>query len=388
VGRPAAIGGAPLLANGFRPFFLGAALWLGAASWFWAAAPLAPMPEELADPRWHARELLFGGIGGILAGFLLTAVPNWTRRLPVRGRPLLALFLPWALARLLAPFPAVAPLAVLVEIGFYAALAGLLWREIIAGRNWRNLPVLVLVTLFALAAPLSRPQWTESPATGEAALPIGLASILLLLALIGGRITPSFTRNWLAKRGERALPAPFGALDRAALAAWAVALAGWLVLPQQASGPMFLVAGTLHLLRLARWRGHRTLGEPLVLVLHLGYLWLGLGALLFGAALWGLGWDAATALHALTMGAIGTMTLAVMTRAALGHSGRPLRADGWTVMIYALVTIATLARLAVPWWGEEARLTAALLWGGAYLLFALRYLPILASPRLPASTRR
>ncbi len=381
------MGEVPLLANGFRPFFLGAALWLAAASWLWAAAPFVSALDGFADPRWHARELLFGGIGGILAGFLLTAVPNWTRRLPVRGLPLLALFLPWALARLLAPFPAAAPLAVLAEIGFYSALAGLLWREIIAGRNWRNLPVLVLVSLFAITAPLSHPAWSASPVLGEAALRLGLAAILMLLALIGGRITPSFTRNWLAKRGERALPAPFNTLDRTALVAWAAALAGWLVLPGTASGVMLLGAGALHLLRLARWRGHRTLREPLVLVLHLGYLWLGVGALLLGAALSGLGWDATTALHALSMGAIGTMTLAVMTRAALGHSGRPLRADGWTVVIYALVTIATAGRLAVPWWGEGGRLAAALLWGGAYLLFALRYLPVLASPRLPAGAQ-
>jgi len=375
----------PLLANGFRPFFLGAALWMPVALGLWLAALSggAHLPALGNAVSWHRHEMLFGGVGAIVTGFLLTAVPNWTGRLPVRGAPLAGLFVLWAAPRLLQFLGNPGPLlAAAVETLFFAALLVFVWREIVAGRNWRNLPVAALISLLALGAPLSRLEsLLDLPLDGFGPR-LGLAAVLMLIALIGGRIVPSFTRNWLVRQGSGAVPAPFGRFDTLVLAIWGFTLLAWLSLPARVSGPMFLASGFLHLLRMLRWQGQRTFDEPLVTVLHLAYAWLGIGALLYGLALEGLGLDPPTALHGFTAGAIGTMTLAVMTRASLGHTGRPLTADAWTVVIYLLVTLGTLARLAAAAAPEALLALAALCWGGAYALFFLRYLPILARPRI------
>jgi uncharacterized protein involved in response to NO len=379
----------PLLANGFRPFFLGAALWLPLALLIWLlelVALLAPASHP-APPAWHPHEALFGGVGAIVAGFLLTAVPNWTGRLPVRGRHLLLLFLLWVAARIaglgLGGLP---PLAALPDIAFHLALLGLVAREIVRGRNWRNLPLVALLALFATGDLLSHLDAPGLAGSGAVGRRLGLAAVLMLIALIGGRIVPSFTRNWLARAGVTTLPAPFGGFDRLVLALWAVTLAAWVAgLPAHLSGTLFLASGFLHVARMVRWQGHRTFAEPLVTVLHAACAWLGIGALLHGLALDGLGLDPATALHAFTTGAIGTMTLAVMTRASLGHTGRALTADRTTVAIYLLVTAGAVLRLLVPVLPADPVVTlalAALGWGGAYLLFALHYGPMLVRPRI------
>lgn len=380
----------PVLDNGFRPFFLGAALWLPLSLAFWLASldGRVALASHFEPAAWHPHEALFGGVGGIVTGFLLTAVPNWTGSLPVRGRPLLLLFLLWVAARLgnsllgaFAPLP-----AALFDSGFFVLLSLLVGREILRGRNWRNLPVAVLVVLLATGDLLSQLDALGWAATGATARRLGLATVLLLIALIGGRILPSFTRNWLACMGIASLPAPFGRLDRAVLLVWAATLALWVAgAPDSLSGPLFLASGFLHLARMVRWQGHRTFSEPLVTVLHAGYAWLAVGASLYGLALGGIGLDPATALHAFTTGAIGTMTLAVMTRASLGHTGRPLAADAATVAIYLLATAGTILRLLVPLLpvAPVAGLAvAALAWGGAYLLFVVRYAPILMRPRI------
>jgi len=203
----------------------------------------------------------------------------------------------------------------------------------------------------------------------QAGLRLGIATLCMLIALVGGRIVPSFTRNWLAKQGPRArLPAPESGYDRGALLLTLVALATWVIAPQDSSW-FLIAAGAALAVRLARWRGYAALREPLLFILHLGYAWLALGLVL-------LGLEMRSALHALTVGAVGTMTLAVMTRASLGHTGRALVADPATVTIYALVTLAVLLRLASPFSGAQAVLVASLsgiAWSAAFATFALHY---------------
>lgn len=382
----------PILENGFRPFFLGAALWLPAAIavWVWSLVAAVPPPLAMDPLAWHRHETLFGGVGAILAGFLLTAVPNWTGSLPVRGRPLLLLFVPWAAARLSGLlFGGALPwLPAALELVFLFALWGLVAREIVTGRSWRNLPVLVLVGFFVLGAVLSWLEGLFGLPIGASGDRLGLAAIFLLIALIGGRIVPSFTRNWLARMGVQSLPAPFGRLDVATLALWALTLAAWVAgLPEAVLGPLFLAAGFLHAARLVRWQGHRTFAEPLVTVLHAGYAWLPVGAILYGLALRGIGLPPSDALHALTAGAIGTMTLAVMTRASLGHTGRELTADATTVVIYLMVVTGTMLRLLAPLTGDPLSwmALAGAFWGGAYMLFFVHYAPMLAAPRVDAA---
>lgn len=363
-----------MFSAGFRPFFLLASAWAAIAVPVWLAAYVhgyslrGPLPAML----WHGHEMVFGFGLAAVAGFLLTAIPNWTGRLPVRGMPLAGLALLWISGRVaILASAAVGPLAVaLIDLAFPAALIAVVARELLAGRNWRNLPMLAALALLFAGNLLFHLGF-------QAGLRLGIATLCMLIALVGGRIVPSFTRNWLAKtRPRAALPAPEGSLDRGALLLTFVALAGWLLASDAAlTSGLLLAAGFALAARLARWRGSATVSEPLLFVLHLGYAWLALGLILLG-----LGVPAA--LHALTVGAVGTMTLAVMTRATLGHTGRALAADRATVAIYALVTLAVLLRLASPFAGAHAVLVASLsgvAWSAAFATFALHYGPLLAA---------
>jgi len=345
---------------GFRPFFLLASAWAAIAVPVWLAAYAHGyvLRGTLPAMFWHAHEMVFGFGMAAVAGFLLTAIPNWTGRLPVRGRPLALLAMLWLAGRIAMLVPG----AALLDLAFSAALIVVVARELLAGRNWRNLPMLgALALLFAgnLLFHLGI----------YAGLRLGIATLCMLIALVGGRIVPSFTRNWLAKQGPRArLPAPESGYDRGALLLTLVALATWVIAPQDSSW-FLIAAGAALAVRLARWRGYAALREPLLFILHLGYAWLALGLVL-------LGLEMRSALHALTVGAVGTMTLAVMTRASLGHTGRALVADPATVTIYALVTLAVLLRLASPFTGAQAVLIASLsgiAWSAAFATFALHY---------------
>ncbi|MFO1075888.1 MAG: NnrS family protein [Geminicoccaceae bacterium] len=379
----------PLLQQGFRPFFLAAGVWapLSLGLWVAALAGVAVPPTGLPVGAWHPHELLFGYTGAVVAGFLLTAVPNWTGRLPVRGGALLLLCLVWLGARLaglaggvLSPWPAIA-----FDAGFWLLLVAAMGREVVAGRNWRNLPVIALATLLGLACLLSQLE-ALGLGSGPAGRRLGLAVIWVLIGMIGGRVVPSFTRNWLAKRAASALPAPFGRLDRLALVILPASVAAWVASPDGVpAGALLTLAGGLTLLRLARWRGLATTAEPLVTILHLGYGWLGAGLLLLGlGVLLPDSIGRLAILHALSAGAIGTMTLAIMTRATLGHTGRELTADGATVVIFALVQAGALLRVVAPVAPlpyEAGLAAAALLWGGAFVLFVARYGPMLLAAR-------
>jgi uncharacterized protein involved in response to NO len=274
--------------------------------------------------------------------------------------------------------------ALLVDVGFLATMAALALREIVVGRNGRNLPIAALLGLLAVAnllVHLGPSAGLESEALG---LRLAIAIVLTLIGLVGGRVVPSFTRNWLAKRGGEALPAAFGRYDRLALLVLIAALLAWTVWPQApASGVVLLLAALLHAIRLGRWRGWRTGAAPLVWILHLGYGWLPLGLALVGWAI--LDPDLPLAAHhALTAGAAGTMTVAVMTRAALRDTGRAPRAGPATVVIYVSVIGGALLRVATPALPVDPGISlalAALLWGGGFVLFALAYGPMLCGAK-------
>jgi len=269
-------------------------------------------------------------------------------------------------------------------LAFLGLLFAVVLREILAGRNWRNLPMPV-----AIAALFAANLWMHLEAAGRAATGqlgerLGVAIIIMLIALVGGRIIPSFTRNWLVKRGAERLPADFGAFDKFCLGLTLAAFLAWVVSPAHPiSGWALVAAGLAHLARLARWQGQRTAAEPLVWSLHVGFVWVPLGLSLLG---WGLLLPdvvpPTAGLHALTAGAIGSMTLAVMTRASLGHAGRGLAADGPTTAIYMLIFLATALRVAAPF-AVSAYMTllwaSGLLWAAAFGLFSVHYGRILIS---------
>jgi uncharacterized protein involved in response to NO len=377
-----------LFSYGFRPFFLGGALTAAVAVPLWLA--MLTVGFEPAGPftavGWHAHEMIFGYVAAVVAGFVLTAVPNWTGRLPVTGWPLVGLFALWLAGRLASaamPWPVT---AAIIDVAFLATMAGVVWREIIAGRHFAGLPVAALITVFALANLLFhlQGQWPALTGYGER---LALGAAALLVSLIGGRITPSFTRNWMAKAGMAPLPTPFGAFDKLVIMATVLAVVLWVTLPLElATGIALLAAGALHLVRVARWRGLSAVREPIVLVLHLGYLWLAVSLLLMGlAAVNPAMVSGSAALHALSAGAIGTMTLAVMTRASLGHTGRAITTSTATLTIYGLVTLGALLRVAAPLAGDHYLATlfaGGVLWSAAFGVFALAYAPVLLKPGL------
>ena len=300
--------------------------------------------------------------------------------LPLRALPLAALAGLWVAGRIAVLFSgATGPAAAaLVDLAFPVAFVAVIARELIAGRNWRNLPMLIALSLLLIGSALVHLESLGMATTALMGNRLGIATILLLIALVGGRIVPSFTRNWLAKaRPAGPPPAQAGRLDIAALLVTAAGLAAWVVAPDSAAAPWLeLAAGIAVATRLFRWCGLATFREPLVFILHAGYGWLALGLILLGYNGLHPLLSHTTALHALTAGAIGTMTLAVMTRATLGHSGRGLAAGPGTRAIYLLVTLAALLRLAAPLAGGHAlTLTwiAGAAWSGAFGLFAILY---------------
>ena len=389
--RGLATEGPALLSYGFRPFFLGAGLyavlamglWIGALTEGWEIGGTAYGPLN-----WHAHEMVFGYTTAALAGFMLTAIPNWTGRLPVSGRPLLALVLLWLAGRLAMLFPealGVYPAAV-VEAAFVPALAAIAGQEIISGRNWKNLKILIALTALG-AVNIAFHTLVLTGGDPQYMFRAGISALVVLIALVGGRIVPSFTRNWLSKAGSSRVPAPFDSLDKAAVAILIAAVAAWTVFPQTVpTAILATAAAVLQLWRLLRWRGHATVEEPLVAVLHVAYLFVPIG--MAGVALAALGWlHAPSALHLLTVGAIGNMTMAVMTRATLGHTGRRLTASAWTSLAYLLVLVAAVVRPfaeLLPEYYHTILGVSAGAWIAAFGVFSVEYGRMLVMPRVGA----
>lgn len=389
--RYRALTGPTMLSAGFRPFFLAAAIWASLAIPIWLAAVAAGLiiPSALPPLVWHVHEMVYGFAMAAAAGFLLTAVPNWTGRPPLQGGPLLTLVALWALGRVavLSSWIIGTPAAAVADLAFPAAFLVVVAREIVAGHNWRNLPVLAALTLLLTGNLLVHLEALDLADTAGLGNRLGVTTLLMLIALVGGRIVPGFTRNWLVKaRPDVKPPAGEGAFDRAALALTALGLAAWALAPYGVIAVAAnFAAGLALLLRLARWRGLRTLREPLLLILHVGYAWLALGLLFLGLDRLVPLLPPTAALHALTVGAIGTMTLAVMTRATLGHTDRPLAAGPVTVAIYLLITLAAMLRVLSPLAGRAETimlLAAGAAWTCAYASFAIFYGRALAQPRV------
>lgn len=374
--------GPALFSAGFRPFFLLAALWAAAAIplWLMFYTGQDQTPSALPPVVWHVHEMVFGFGGAVVAGFLLTAIPNWTGLMPLQGRPLAFLVLLWIVGRaavLLSGKIGTGSAAVL-DLTFPLVFLGVVAREILAGRNWRNLPMLVAFALLLASNLLVHLEAMGVVATANLGNRLGVATLLMLISLVGGRIIPSFTRNWLVKeRPESSLPAAFGRFDLAAIVMTAMALVLWVFASNyRATSGIEIVAGLVVGARLARWRGIGTLSEPLLWILHLGYGWLALGLLLVGFSGLVSFLPQTVGVHALTAGAIGTMTLAVMTRASLGHTGRPLTAGPGTTTIYVLVTIGAVLRLLAPFSQSDYLLILSLAgaaWSGAFGGFVLLY---------------
>jgi len=379
--------GPEFLKEGFRPLFMAAGIWAALAAPLWVAVWTGVISYDgaFAPQVWHIHEMMFGFIAAAVGGFILTAVPNWTGRLPVRGLPLAGLALFWLAGRVAVWFSAsIGPIATAaIDLLYLTALVLCVANEIFAGRNWKNAPVLVALALLAGANGLFHLEATEIAETGDIAIRLSIAVMALLVALIGGRVVPSFTRNWLRKNDGPEIAGPMVGFDRIVLVVSIVALTAWTALGDgQAVGAGLAIAGLLNLARLARWRGWATIGEGLVTILHVGYLWLAIGLILLGVSMLQDTMTTAAALHMLTLGAMGTMTLAVMTRAILGHTGRDLHAGPGTMAIFAFVTVAMALRIAYAFAPTVDLIWASAgFWTTAFSLFVWIYAPLTYRPR-------
>ena len=381
--------GPAVLSQGFRPFFLLAGLWAVVGMLMWSGAILqdAPVPTAFTPAVWHAHAMLFGFVGAAKAGFLTTAVPNWTGRMPIQGWPLAALVGLWALGRVACAVSAVigAPAAMALDLLFFLALPTIMAREVIAGRNWRNLPVIGATTALAAANALVHLEPVAGLDSGYG-LRLAIGAYAFLMALIGGRIVPSFTRNWLVKRDPGHRPASASTGDRAVIALTALATLAWTARPEHPlSGALAAVAGLGNAWRLSRWQGHRTWREPLLLVLHVGYAWLAIGLGLVALAALIPTVPQTAALHALTAGAMGLMPAAVMTRATLGHTGRALSAGAGSAILFATIALAAALRIAAPIaesWYLALLSASALAWVVGFALYVALYAPLHLKPRL------
>ncbi len=376
--------GLALFANSFRPFFLFGSIQAGLAILVWQPMFYGEitLTSAFAPRDWHVHEMLYGYLPAVITGFLFTAIPNWTGRLPIQGTPLKVLVIVWIAGRLCVTFSAETGwlASMLVDAGFLALVALAAAREILAGRNWRNLKVVMLVLLL-LAGNVVFHLEAHFHGAADIGVRIGIAVVVLLISLIGGRIVPSFTRNWLVRENPGRLPVPFGRLDMIVVAIGALALASWIVIPESRwTGAALALAGLLHLARLGRWAADRTLRERLVLILHVGYAFVPAGFLLTAASAFGLV-AAGAGIHAWMVGAAGVMTLAVMSRATLGHTGQQLTASATTQAIYAAIIVAALSRICAdiePVYSEPLLHVAAFAWAAAFIGFAISFGPLLA----------
>lgn len=383
--------GPALLSYGFRVFFLLSALWAGLAMVIWVIMLSGRINLPMAwDPiSWHAHEFLFGYLGGVIAGFILTALPNWTGRLPLRGWPLAGLAGLWMLGRGAAAFSDLLGWGVTAaaDLSFGIVLLAFVVHEVVQGRSWRNSPVVVLILLFTCGNAVFHWQAAQGgPAFDAEGARGATAALLMLVALIGGRIIPIFTRNWLVANGATFVPVPFGRGDMVVLGVTVVGLLGFVIHP--ASGVtmlVLLICGAAHIWRLSRWQGFQVRSQPLLIVLHVAYALLAVGFWAEAAGQAEL-LPIAAGRHVWLAGGIGLMTLAVMTRATLGHSGRALQAGPATIGIYLALLGGVISRVVAGIWPDQIWLLhlSAALWVVAFWGFALAYSPALLRPRLRA----
>ena len=381
----------PFWSGAFRPMFLFAGLTAVVAVVWWVAgvAHGVPTPSLGTASLWHAHEMIFGFGGAAIGGFLLTAIANWTGRPGVQGKLLMLLAACWIIARLAVGFGTALPasLAIIGGIGYFMALIAIAGRELILGRNYRNLKILgilgLIMTLDGLFIAGSLDLIALDP---MAVYQTAILLIVFLISLIGGRIIPAFTRNWLMReRPDVSMPVMFNRFDGLCLAALGLAIViGLFDTNGIFFGGALLIAAALHGIRMVRWRGVHTLRDPLVAMLHFAYFWVPVGLAALGVAhIWPDVLAPRDGLHGLTGGAMACMIIAIGGRAALGHTGRELRASFALNMAFGLVWISTALRLSIGQFDDAyipVLAAATLCWLVGWLAFLIGYAPVLLGP--------
>ena len=381
--HPSSSGWAPF-ALGFRPFFLAAGLYAVLMIALWLAVLRGSLPLSALSPFvWHGHEMLFGFAVAVIAGFLLTAAQNWTGIRTPSGPPLAALFLLWLSGRLGFLIPGLpAGWVALIDLSFLPMLALALAWPILQARQWAHAPFPLLLLALAAANGLVHAEALAVATTASLGLHLAAYVIVTLIVIMGGRVIPSFTDNKLHSRARRWKP-----IERLVPIVTFGALLAALIAP--ASLVTLLLAGsaaTVHGIRLAGWHTRRIWSVPLLWILHMGYAWLVIGFALLAVAAGGIESAAGSALHAFTVGGIGVLTLGMMARVALGHTGRMLESAPLMTVSFVAMNLAALIRVGVPLFFPDvhfqAMVLAGLLWIAAFGLFVLIYMPILLRPRI------
>ncbi|HVL58537.1 MAG TPA: NnrS family protein [Burkholderiaceae bacterium] len=367
---------------GFRPFYLLASVFAASSMLVWTAQFSGWLPAApVRGPVGHGHEMLFGFTIAVVAGFLLTAVRNWTGQPTPTGASLMGLAALWLAGRLLALTPAALPAAI-ASAAFPIAIAVAIALPLLRAGNARNYFFIGLLSMLALlGAAVQIALLVEAPWSPRLALQLGLDVVLFVMAVMGGRVIPMFTNNGVTGTDARRHPL----LEKLALGSvLALFAADAMGLGGAALALLASFAAAAHSLRLALWQPWRTLRTPLVWILHAGYAWLVLHLWLRGLSAAGLVAES-FAMHALTVGAIGSLTIGMMVRTARGHTGRMLRADRFETACFVLIQLAALMRVAAPIAVPSLYLAgvqaAGVLWSCAFALYAIRYWPVLTRPR-------
>ncbi len=374
----------------FRPLFLFGITWAIILIGWWVLAfthQLALPPIGYPGALWHSHEMLFGFAGAAIGGFLLTAISNWTNRPPVNGTPLIILSLFWLSGRVAITFSGALPpfLVALADLSYLIFFTLLAAREVTSVGNKKNYKIIIVLSVLILTNLAWHLGWIlgheNAIEIARAALRAGIIVVILLISAIGGRITPAFTRNWLNRQNKPngVPPTGFSRIDGLAIASTATLAPLWAIWPTSiVTGIIALLAGCMQLARLSRWKGLSTLKEPLLLILHLGYSWIGIGYLLLAASILTSSVPLGSAIHALTLGAMMTMILGVSARAALGHTNREVSSSPLLNCCFILVTLATIARVMAGfiWYAPLLNISTLLMLTGLGI-YAWIYVPIL-----------
>lgn len=376
-----------LFAHGFRPFFLAASSFAVVILPFWvlAFAGVVRTGGYLAPMFWHAHEMVFGFTTAVIAGFLLTAVTNWTKRETATGAPLLGLAVLWLLGRVVMSAPDMFPrgLPLIVDGAFIPAIGLVLGRAIIASKNRRNYVMLLVLAALAAANVL-----VHLDALGvvvgwqRRGTLIGIDVVLLLILVVAGRVVPMFTRNTTKIEAIRSVRA----LDLLALVAMGLVVVFEALAPEAAVAPFVAAAAALFAAaRMVHWGTRHTLRHPLLWSLHLGYAWIPIGLALRALSSFTHAVPVSLSTHALTVGAIGSMTLSMMARVGLGHTGRPLSAPALATAGFVMIGLAAVVRVIVPLFAPASYMSsviaAGVLWAAAFAAYVVGYARVLATAR-------
>ncbi|MCC6535281.1 MAG: NnrS family protein [Burkholderiales bacterium] len=372
-----------LFALGFRPFYLLAALVAALSLPVWAAQyfGVLPMVGLVSGVAWHTHEMVFGFAIAVITGFLFTAVRNWTGLPTPSGRGLAALACLWVAGRIVM-LTGPSLLAALVDVAFLPAVAWSLWRPLHAARNRNQFFVAILAALAAVNAVFHTGHAGLIDVSPVRAMHIALAIVVMIVAIMAGRVIPAFTRNAVPAarvRMVRGLDAASLACLAGALIAWLAGLPAWLVVP------LAVAAAVTHAARLWSWDPWSTRRQPILWILHVSYAWIPVGMLLLALAVAGVAGTTALGLHALGAGAVGGMIIGMITRTARGHTGRPLRVGASETLAYALVHLAALIRVILPLLWPQAYaagiVVSAALWSAAFAIYLAVYGPFLLKAR-------